>query len=261
MHLLMKDLKVTFLGTGTSQGVPMIGCTCEVCTSIDDKDKRLRSSILIETKDGSVVVDTGPDFRYQMLRENVKRLDAVVFTHEHKDHVAGLDDVRGFNYVMDKPMEIFATEDVQKALKREFYYAFMPKKHAGIPKLSLNTIYNKPFIAGGITFEPIEMLHYKMTVLGYRIGDFAYLTDVNYISPKELDKIKGVKVLVIDALQESTHPSHFSLQEALNIIEVIAPNKAYLTHISHRMPRYKELIKKLPQNVFPAHDGLVLIVN
>lgn len=257
----MKNLKVTFLGTGTSQGVPLIACSCAVCTSTDFRDKRLRSSILVEasnvTSNVAIVIDTGPDFRYQMLRQNIKRLDAVVFTHEHKDHVAGLDDVRGFNYVMKRPMKIFATQQVQDALKREFYYAFVAQKHAGLPQLDLQLITNQSFVVDGIPFEPIEMMHDKMPVFGYRIDKFAYLTDVNYISPQGMDRLKGVEILVIDALQESTHRSHFSLGQALDVIEEISP-KSYLTHISHRMPSYTELMDKLPNHVFPAYDGLVL---
>ncbi|MGB0806212.1 MAG: MBL fold metallo-hydrolase [Salibacteraceae bacterium] len=254
----MEDFIVTFLGTGTSQGVPMIACDCKVCQSCDQKDKRLRSSILIKQNDVQVVIDTGPDFRYQMLREKVKRLDAVVFTHEHKDHVAGLDDIRGFNYFMKSSMSIFATERVQKALKREFYYAFESEKYPGVPQLELKTILNKPFDVLGVKFTPIEMTHFKMPVFGYRVGDFAYLTDANAISEKELKKLIGVKVLVINALREAKHISHFSLEEALHLIKQINPKEAYLTHLSHQMPRYQELIEMLPENVFPAYDGLKL---
>jgi phosphoribosyl 1,2-cyclic phosphate phosphodiesterase len=254
----MSDLKITFLGTGTSSGVPMIACGCEVCVSSNPKDNRLRSSILIERDEKSVIVDTGPDFRYQMLRANVKRLNAVVYTHEHKDHVAGLDDVRGFNYSMKSPMKIYATEAVQTALKREFHYAFETEKYPGVPQLELNTIVNKPFEVEGILFQPIQVFHYKMPVFGYRIGDFGYVTDANKISEEEINKLKGVKVLVINALRLKKHISHFSLDEALDIIELINPAKSYLTHLSHQMPKHVELIKTLPKNVLPAYDGLVL---
>ena len=256
----MSKLKVTFLGTGTSSGVPMVACDCDICISDNSKDKRLRSSILIELEGVSVVVDTGPDFRYQMLREKVKRLDAIVFTHEHKDHVAGLDDVRAFNHIMKSSMQIFATERVQTALKRDFYYAFETDKYPGVPQIELNTITNKPFWVEGIKFEPIELLHYKMPVFGYRVGKFAYVTDANKITDQELEKLIGVEVLVINALRESPHISHFSLNESLDIIKRVAPNKAYLTHLSHQMPKYDDLLKKLPENVFPSYDGLVLTI-
>ena len=222
-------MKVTFLGTGTSQGVPMIGCECEVCQSTNKRDKRLRSSIWVKTDEVSFVVDTGPDFRYQMLRAEVKSLDAVVFTHEHKDHIAGLDDVRGFNYLQKRPMDIFATERVQIALKREFYYAFETEKYPGVPQLNLVTIDKEPFEVKGLVLQPIELMHYKMPVRGFRIGDFAYITDANYISQEEKNKLKGVKTLVINALRKIEHISHFSLPQALDIIEEINPDQAYLT--------------------------------
>lgn len=257
----MSDLQVTFLGTGTSQGVPMIACNCEVCSSSNPKDKRLRSSILIESEDTSVVVDTGPDFRYQMLREKVKKLSAVVFTHEHKDHVAGLDDIRGFNYVQKSSMQIFATERVQKALKREFYYAFETEKYPGVPQLELCTIDETNFNVNGLEFQPIQLMHYKMPVFGYRVGSFAYITDANYISQEEMDKLTGLDVLVINALRPSSHISHFSLEEALAIIDHLKPQKAYLTHISHQMPMYEKLVNQLPENVFPSYDGLKLKIH
>tara|TARA_R110002050_G_scaffold286088_1_gene436076 strand:- start:20920 stop:21693 length:774 start_codon:yes stop_codon:yes gene_type:complete len=254
----MSKIKVTFLGTGTSQGVPMIGCDCAVCTSTDKRDKRLRSAILVETKNVNFVVDTGPDFRYQMLRENVTKLDAVLFTHEHKDHIAGLDDVRGFNYRMKKSMEIYASEQVQIALKREFYYAFGDNKYPGVPQLNLNTIENKTFEIEGIPIIPIQVMHYKMPVFGYRIGNFAYITDANSITEDELKKLEGVEVMVINALRKIPHISHFSLPEALEIIERVNPKQAYLTHFSHQMGKYEEVVKELPKNVLPAHDGLVV---
>lgn len=254
-------MKVTFLGTGTSQGVPMIGCECEVCKSSDNRDNRLRSSILVEVEDVTMVIDTGPDFRYQMLRAEVNKMDAVVFTHEHKDHIAGLDDVRGFNYLQKKPMDIFATERVQSALKREFYYAFETDKYPGVPQLNLVTIKNESFLINGVELQPIEMTHYKMPVFGYRIGKFAYITDANYISEKELEKLNGVEVMVINALRKTTHVSHFSLDEAIEIIQKINPKEAYLTHFSHQMGKYKDVIKELPKNILPAFDGLVLEIN
>jgi phosphoribosyl 1,2-cyclic phosphate phosphodiesterase len=249
-------MKVTFLGTGTSQGVPMIACECDVCLSTDSRDKRLRSSILIEVDDTTIVVDTGPDFRYQMLRANVKKLHAVVFTHEHKDHIAGLDDVRGFNYIMRQSMDIFATERVQNALKREFYYAFETEKYPGVPELHLHSIVNEPFKVGQIPVIPIQLMHYKMPVFGYRIHDFAYITDANSIAEEEVEKLKGVKVMVINALRKTPHISHFSLEEALEIIRKVNPERAFLTHFSHQMGKYMDLIQELPSGVKPAFDGL-----
>lgn len=254
----MSKLKVTFLGTGTSQGVPMIACNCAVCTSTDARDKRLRSSILVETNEVSFVIDTGPDFRYQMLRARVTKLDAVLFTHEHKDHIAGLDDIRGFNYWMKKPMDIFATERVQLALKREFHYAFETEQYPGVPQLNLKTIENRPFSIQNIPITPIHLMHYKMPVFGYRIGNFAYITDANQISEEELKKLEGVDVLVINALRKTSHISHFSLDEAVEIINRINPKQAYLTHFSHQMGKYVDVVNDLPQNVLPAYDGLML---
>ena len=251
-------MKITFLGTGTSQGVPMIACECEVCTSTNPKDKRLRSSVLIELEDQTMVIDTGPDFRYQMLRAGVKKLDAVVFTHEHKDHVAGLDDVRGFNYIMKKSMQIYATENVQLALKRDFHYAFGSKTYPGVPQLELNTISNNPFKVGGEEVIPIHLKHYKMDVFGYRIRNFAYITDANFISETEMEKLKDLDVLVINALQKHSHISHFTLEEAIEVIHELNPKRAFLTHLSHRMGKYDEVSKELPENVKLSYDELVI---
>ena len=202
-------MKITFLGTGTSAGVPLIGCTCSVCTSDNDKDKRLRSSVLIEINNQVLVLDTGPDFRQQMLRENVSNLSAVLFTHEHKDHVAGLDDIRAFNFILKKKIDVYVNNQVEIALKREFPYIFSGVKYPGIPQINLNRIKNKPFEINGLLIEPIEVMHYKLPVFGYRIGDFAYITDANYISEKEKNKLKGVKYLVLNALRKEEHISHF----------------------------------------------------
>lgn len=249
-------MKITFLGTGTSQGVPVIACNCEVCLSKNPKDKRLRTSILIEDKGKVIVIDTGPDFRQQMLRANVQQLDAVVFTHEHKDHVAGLDDVRAFNFKQQKDMEVFATEQVQTALKREFYYAFTEKKYPGVPNINLNSITNKSFKVGGVELTPIDVWHYKMPVKAFRVGNFTYITDANRIEENELEKIRGSEVIVINALRKEAHISHFTLDEAMELLKELKPKKAYLTHISHLLGKHDEVQKELPDFIEIAWDGL-----
>lgn len=250
-------LELVFLGTGTSQGVPIIACECNVCTSQDSKDKRLRSSVLIRTSQTTLVVDTGPDFRQQMLRENVKVLDAILFTHEHKDHIAGLDDVRAYNFILKKKIPVYATERVIKALQREYYYIFNDEKYPGIPEIDIHLIDNQAFYIQDIHIQPVELLHYKLPVLGFIFNQrLAYITDANYISPLEKNKLKNLDVLIINALRREKHISHFTLQEALDIIQELQPQKAYLTHISHQLGTYKEVSKELPQNVFLAYDGL-----
>jgi phosphoribosyl 1,2-cyclic phosphate phosphodiesterase len=251
-------VRITFLGTGTSQGVPMIACGCAVCTSADPRDKRLRSSILIEENGKNVVIDTGPDFRYQMLRAQVKHLEAVVFTHEHKDHIAGLDDIRAFNYFQNSAVDVYADLRVQTALKREFYYIFSEYQYPGIPQINLRTIGHKPFTAAGIPFIPIEVLHYKLPVLGFRIHDFTYITDAKTISEAEIEKIKGSKILVVNALQKEKHISHFTFNEAIAFAEKIGAEVTYFTHISHRLGKYKAVSAELPANIRLAYDGLQL---
>lgn len=253
-------MKITFLGTGTSQGVPVIACNCEVCLSKDEKDKRLRSSILIEDKGKVIVIDTGPDFRQQMLRENVQQLDAVVFTHEHKDHIAGLDDVRAFNFKQKKDMEVYATAQTQEALKREFHYAFAENPYPGVPKINLNTIENITFNIGDVELNPINVWHHKMPVKAFRVNNFTYITDANRIEEEELEKIKGSEVIVINALRKTEHISHFTLAGALELLEKLKPKKAYLTHISHYLGKHDEVQKELPDYVQIAHDGLVIEV-
>jgi phosphoribosyl 1,2-cyclic phosphate phosphodiesterase len=253
-------LKITFLGTGTSQGVPLIACKCEVCTSTNVKDKRLRSSIMVETSTTTIVIDTGPDFRQQMLREQVEQLDAVVFTHEHKDHIAGLDDVRAFNFINGKHIEVYATSRVQAAIKREFAYIFAEDKYPGIPLINLNEIDLAPFQIKDIKLNPIEVMHYKMPVLGFRIADFTYITDAKSISEKEKEKIKGSKVLVINALRREEHISHFTFQEAIDLAKELDVEQAYFTHISHQLGLHEQVSEELPSNVFLAYDGLKLIL-
>jgi phosphoribosyl 1,2-cyclic phosphate phosphodiesterase len=251
---------VTFLGTGTSQGVPVIACGCEVCTSADPYDKRLRTSVMIESDDKTVVIDSGPDFRYQMLREKVKKLDAIVFTHEHKDHIAGMDDIRAFNYFQNAPVDIYAVPRVQEALKREFAYVFAEFKYPGIPQVNMHTIGLEPFNIGSIKFIPIEVMHYKLPVLGFRINNFTYITDAKTVSAAEVQKIKGTDILVINALQTESHISHFTLDEALMFAQEVGARKTYLTHISHRLGRYQAISSQLPQGIELAYDGLKLFI-
>lgn len=249
-------LKITFLGTGTSSGVPMIGCSCKVCVSTNKKDNRLRSSILVQSATTSFVIDTTPDFRYQMLRANVQQLDAVLFTHPHKDHIAGLDDVRAYNFFNHKPMELYANSLTEEAIKREFAYAFSDKKYPGIPNLNINTIDNNPFYIGDIFIQPILVWHIKMPVLGFRMGDFTYITDANKIEADELKKIIGSKVLVLNALRKEKHISHFNLNEAVALAQQLQIPKTYFTHLSHQMGLHAEVSAELPDGIFLGWDGL-----
>lgn len=253
-------MKVTFLGTGTSQGVPVILCNCDVCSSTDVRDKRLRTSIMIETNNQVFIIDTGPDFRQQMLRYKVRDVDAILFTHEHKDHIAGLDDIRAFNYVKKKPVDIYAEERVQEALRREYAYAFADYKYPGIPEMNMHLIENKKFSIKSTLITPIRAMHYKLPILGFRIGDFTYITDANFIEEKEIEKIRGSKVLVLNALRKKKHISHYNLEEALQLISLVKPQRAFLTHISHMMGFHAEVEKELPPNVHFAYDGLVVEV-
>lgn len=254
-------IKVTFLGTGTSQGVPMIACTCRVCQSEDSRDKRLRSSILVETSKTRIVIDSGPDFRQQLLREKTRKLDAVVFTHEHKDHIAGLDEVKAFNFLNKMRMPVYATQRVQNALKREFAYVFSEEKYPGIPEIDLYEFDNEVFTVGDLILEPINVLHYKLPVKGFRINnDFAYITDANFIAETEKEKLKNLNVLVINALRREPHISHFTFEEAIAMVKELKPRKAYFTHLSHQLGLHNELERELPDNIEIAMDGLQLIV-
>ena len=249
---------VTFLGTGTSQGIPVIACDCEVCISENPKDNRLRTSVLIEVENQTIVIDTGPDFRQQMLRGNVQKLDAIVFTHQHKDHVAGLDDVRAFNHKFQKDIDLYCTAEVEEALIREFPYVFSTYKYPGVPEVKIHNIKNEPFTISGVEVLPIEALHYKLSVFGYRIKDFVYLTDVSFVSEREKKKMKGAEVIVLDALRKTPHISHFTMEQAVELLEELKPKQGYLIHISHLMGKHNEVIKELPNFIKPAHDGLIL---
>lgn len=251
-------MKVTFLGTGTSQGVPVIGCNCKVCSSLDFRDKRLRTSLHLSVQDKSFVIDTGPDFRQQVLREKIDRLNAVIFTHAHKDHTAGLDDVRAFNFKQGADMPVYGTVAVLEQLKREFAYAFSKEFYPGVPRINLIPINDAPFEIEGIKFLPLPVFHLKLPVLGFRFGDFSYITDANIIPADTFERLKGTRILVLNALQIEKHISHFNLDEAIEMVKKINPEKAFFIHISHKLGLHKEVEKKLPENVALAYDGLQL---
>lgn len=275
-------MKITFLGTGTSQGVPIIGCKCRVCSSLDPKDHRLRTSIMIEIPIGRrqeqrqstapttataitaaasslrFVIDTGPDFRQQMLRERVDKIDAVIYTHDHRDHVAGLDDIRAFNFIMKKKIDLYATEAVQQGIRSQFGYIFKEKHYPGIPEINLHTIENKPFVIEGVTFTPILVKHMHLDVFGFRVGNFTYVTDANAISSEEKKKIAGSEVLVLNALRHETHPSHFTLNEATALAQELKCKTTYLIHMSHQIGLHAEVEDSLPENIRLAFDGLHL---
>ncbi len=251
-------MKITILGSGTSQGVPVIGCQCEVCASLDYRDKRLRSSVFIETQGKSFVIDTGPDFRQQMLRENIDKLDAVILTHSHKDHIAGLDDVRAFNYLQKADMPIYGSAATLQQVKTEFYYAFEEIKYPGTPQLQVHEINESPFSIEGVAIIPLPVMHMKMPVLGFRIGDFCYITDANYISETTLGKMKNCSVLILNALQRDPHPSHFTFGQAIEMATKINAKQTYFTHISHKLGTHKSVEKELPSSVRMAYDGLTI---
>ncbi len=252
------ESRITFLGTGTSQGIPMIGCKCNVCTSDDPKDKRLRSSAYIEYKGLKLLIDAGPDFRQQMLREDISYLDAILLTHEHKDHTAGLDDVRAFNYLYNRAIPIYAEMRVQDSLKLEYAYAFNKIKYPGVPEFLLKEMTSEPFYIDNALITPIRVQHYRLPILGFRIGDLGYITDANFISDEELEKLRGVKVFVVNTVKRGKHISHFSLEEAIEICKRVGAENSYLTHLSHQLERHTELEKKLPEKIKPAFDGLII---
>ncbi len=257
MKPLETGIRITFLGTGTSTGVPVVACDCRVCKSPDIRDKRLRASLLIECCGKKIVIDCGPDFRYQMIRQEVDDLDAILITHEHRDHIAGLDDVRGFNYVLNKSMDVYASEQVISSIYREFPYFLTEKRFFGAPQLNFHPLDGSLFDVNGLQFTPIRVMHNKLEIYAYRLADFTYITDASAISMEEIDKIRGSKVIVINALRNSKHVSHFCLQEAVELLAELNPDKAFITHMSHFIGLHEELSEKLPSYVEPAYDGLV----
>ena len=248
-------MRLTFLGTGTSQGVPVIACHCRVCRSGDSRDRRLRTSALLEVEGRNILFDIGPDFRQQMLREDVGHLDAILITHAYRDHVGGLDDIRSFNYVQHSKMNVYLNAEARHAIERDYHYIFEPHQYPGLPEADLHTV-EAPFTAAGVEVTPVKAMHKDLPVLGFRIGTLAYITDANYMAPEEMAKLKGVKVLVINALRREKHFSHYSLPEALEVIETVAPERAYLTHMSHEMGLHAEVSATLPPHVELAYDGL-----
>ncbi len=251
-------LTIQFLGTGTSTGIPMIGCDCSVCSSTNAKDKRLRTSVLVESANTRLVIDTTPDFRYQMLRSKITALDAVLFTHPHKDHIAGLDDIRAFNFFSGAAMNIYANALTEEAIRRDFYYAFSDKRYPGTPELQMHSIGEEIFYIGDLAIQPIQVMHHRMPVTGFRIGDFTYITDANYIEAEELEKVKGSKVLVLNALRKEKHLSHFTLQEALDTAVLTGVPSVYFTHISHQLGLHETINESLPTHVQLAYDGLTI---
>lgn len=249
-------MKITLLGSGTSQGVPVIGCPCEVCQSLDYRDKRLRSSIRVEISGQTIIVDSGPDFRQQMLRQHIKRVDGILFTHAHRDHTAGLDDVRAFNFMQEMDMPVFGTKAVLDQLRADYAYAFVKDAYPGIPRLAMNPIDDNAFEVSGVSVLPLPVLHLNTPVLGFRFGNFSYITDANFIPDNTLERLKGTEVLILNALQHAPHISHFNLQEALRMVSIIQPGKTYFTHISHKLGLHSDTEKNLPGNVSLAYDGL-----
>ncbi len=253
-------MQITFLGTGASHGIPVIGCNCEVCTSENQKDKRLRSSVFIDTGKNSIIIDPGPDFRQQVLREKITRLDGILMTHEHKDHTAGIDDVRAFNYLMKRSIRFFGQQRVLDTIKQEYAYAFAKDKYPGVPEIDLCPITDEPFYSLGEEIIPIKVYHHLLPVHGFRLGEFAYLTDIKTLGDGEIEKLRNVKVLALSVLRVEEHIAHLGLDEAFELINLIKPQMTYFTHISHRLYQHEEMLRIFPSNIQPAYDGLSVTI-
>lgn len=270
--MVQKKARLVFLGSGTSQGIPMIGCGCEVCRSSDLRDKRLRASVLVDYEGLRILVDAGPDFRQQMLREDISHIDAILLTHNHKDHTGGLDDIRAFNYIEKRATEIYCEKYVEDSLRMEYSYAFAEKKYPGAPEWHIHNIDHNPFIinCGGseeilewdsgksAEIIPIRGMHYRLPVLGYRFGNIAYCTDMNHIPEEEFEKLKGLDHFIINCVKRGKHISHYSIEEAIEVALKVGARNSWLTHLSHQLPRYEDLLSELPEGIRPAYDGLVL---
>lgn len=260
----MKKARLTFLGTGTSQGVPMIGCRCEVCCSEDSRDKRLRASVLVEYCGQTILVDAGPDFRQQMLREGISHLDAILLTHNHKDHTGGLDDIRAFNYLEKEPTHIYCEKYVEDSLRMEYSYAFAENKYPGAPEWDVHIIDDLPLEipskdgSDTVKIIPVRGRHFKLPVLGYRFGNIAYCTDMNHIPEEEFAKLEGLEHFIINCVRRGRHISHFSLEGAIKVAERVGAKHTWLTHLSHQLPRYEDLCAELPSHIRPAYDGLII---
>lgn len=253
-------MKITLLGTGTSQGVPVVGCSCPVCNSDDPRDNRMRTAAFVETESANILIDAGPDLRMQLLKNKITRVDAILVTHEHKDHLAGLDDIRPVFFMMKKPMEVYGLQRVMNVVRKDFDYAFKANPYPGAPAFNIHHVRDDNFTINGVEVQPIHVRHLTLPILGYRIGNIGYITDASFIAETELNKLKGLDVLVINALRMEEHYSHFNLDQALKVIDMLQPKRAYLTHMSHRMGKYTELSERLPDNVFAGYDGLTITV-
>ena len=249
-------MKITLLGTGTSQGVPVVGCQCEVCRSTDPRDNRLRTAAFVEVDGVNLLIDAGPDLRQQLLRENITRVDAVLVTHEHKDHLAGLDDIRPVYFRQKKPMDIYAMPRVLNVIRKDFDYAFKEHPYPGAPSFELHPVRRDKFSVGGVEIQPIQVRHLTLPILGYRVGSFAYITDASFVAESEMARLQGLEVLVVNALHLEKHYSHFNLEQALQFIDIVKPKRAYLTHSSHHIGLYADVAKMLPPNVTLGYDGL-----